>query len=170
MSHEALAPADVHTALFTDHYPWLLGRLYLRLRNRAEAEDVASETLLRVIAYRRAATLKEPRAYLTSVAKSVLRQSWRHRDIERLYAESVAHMPEALALSAEDHAILLESLTRISSALDGLPALARQAFLLSQLDGLTYAEIAVRLDRSVATVRYYMAQGLRQCLLALDDD
>lgn len=170
MSSSASFGSDAHASLFTNHYPWLLGRLQQRLRNRAEAEDIASETFARVIGYRRAERMREPRAYLTSVAKSVLLQSWRRRDLERSYAESIALMPEAVALSTEDHAIILETLTRISQALDGMPDVARRAFLLSQLEGLTYAEIAEQLDRSVSTVRYYMAQGLRQCLLALGGD
>ena len=41
---------------------------------------------------------------------------------------------------------------------------ARKAFLLSQLDGLKYEEIAKQLDVSVASVKYYMQQGYRLCL------
>ena len=40
----------------------------------------------------------------------------------------------------------------------------RSAFLMSQLEGVTYEEIAVRLQVSVRTVTRYMAQGFRQCL------
>ena len=60
--------------------------------------------------------------------------------------------------------MLLESLERLSRALDTLSPKARAAFLMSQLDGLTYAEIAEKVGVSASMVRQYMAQGLRCCL------
>ncbi len=170
MPQPPLSAADSAAAasLFTDHHGWLLGRLRQRLRNTAEAEDVASEAFARVIGYRRLQALQEPRAYLTTVAKSILLQFWRRRDLERAWIDSLALAPETFAPSPEERALWLESLERIARALDGLSPQARQAFLLSQLDGLTYAEIAERLGVSASMVRKYMAQGLQQCLLALD--
>ena len=49
--------------------------------------------------------------------------------------------------------------------LDRLNPKARAAFLLSQLDGLTYAEIAAQLAVSERMVKKYMAQAMLQCLL-----
>ena len=49
--------------------------------------------------------------------------------------------------------------------LNGLPPKVREAFLLSQLDGLTYAQVAQRLDVTVRTVKRYMAQAFEQCIL-----
>ncbi|MCW3937997.1 sigma factor-like helix-turn-helix DNA-binding protein, partial [Pseudomonas aeruginosa] len=43
----------------------------------------------------------------------------------------------------------------------------RSAFLYSRLDGMPHAEIAERLGVSVPRVRQYLAQGLRQCYIAL---
>ncbi len=163
-----MSDAATASALFTDHQPWLIGRLQQRLRNVAEAEDVASETFLRVISYRRLHSMQEPRAYLTTVAKNVLVQFWRRRDLERAWIETLAALPEATAPSPEERAMLLESLERIAIALDRLSPKARTAFLLSQLDGLTYDEIAERIGMSARMVRRYMADGLRACMLALD--
>ena len=49
--------------------------------------------------------------------------------------------------------------------LDGLSRKARAAFLLSQLEGLTYAEIAERLMVSVSSVKKYVARATEHCLL-----
>lgn len=163
------ADAAAAAALFTEHHPWLLDRLRKRLRDVAEAEDVSSETFLRVIGYRRLHAMDEPRAYLTTIAKNVLAQLWRRRDLERAWIATLAAMPEDCAPSPEERAVLLESLDCIARALEGLPAKARTAFLLSQLDGLTYAEIAERIGMSQRMVRRYMADGLRCCMLALQD-
>jgi RNA polymerase sigma-70 factor (ECF subfamily) len=171
MPQPPLSAADSAAAasLFTDHHSWLLGRLRQRLRNTAEAEDVASEAFARVIGYRRLQALQEPRAYLTTVAKSILLQLWRRRDLERAWIDSLALAPETFTPSPEERALWLESLERIAQALDGLSPRARQAFLLSQLDGLTYAQIAERLGVSASMVRKYMAQGLQQCMHAVDE-
>ena len=48
-----------------------------------------------------------------------------------------------------------------------LSSKARSAFLHSRLDGMTHAEIAERLGVSVPRVRQYLAQGIRQCYIAL---
>ena len=50
---------------------------------------------------------------------------------------------------------------------DSLSDKARRAFLLSQLEGLTYDEIALRLEVSTRTVKRYMALAFEQCLLAM---
>ncbi|MNT22513.1 putative RNA polymerase sigma factor FecI [compost metagenome] len=49
--------------------------------------------------------------------------------------------------------------------LDGLGPKIKQAFLLSQLEGLGYAEIAQRLGVSVSSVKKYMAKAAEHCLL-----
>ena len=54
----------------------------------------------------------------------------------------------------------------IDRLLDGLSSKARAAFLSSQLDGLTYAQIAAELGVSVTRVHQYVVQGLTACYRA----
>ena len=153
--------------LYAGHHAWLLSRLKARLRNTAEAQDVASETFVRVVAASPAAPLREPRAFLTTIAKRLLFTLWRRRELERAYLEALSQRPEELAPSPEERAVLLETLEYIAHALDGLPLKARQAFLLSQVDGLTYQAIADQLGISLSTVRRHMAEGFRRIAIAL---
>jgi RNA polymerase sigma-70 factor (ECF subfamily) len=88
--------------------------------------------------------------------------------LERAYLEALAALPAPLAISPEQRLLILETLHEIDAMLDALPPRVRQAFLLSQLDGLAYADIAVRLGVSLMTVKRYMKQAFLQCLLALD--
>ena len=64
-------------------------------------------------------------------------------------------MPEHVAPSLETQAILLETLIALDAALECLERPVREAFLWSQLDGLSHGEIAERLTfrspRSSAT-------------------
>ncbi len=151
------------TRLFIEHQPWLLQRLQGRLNNRADAEDLASETFLRVIVLPDLAAIDTPRAFLTTVAKRLLFNLWRRRDLEQAYLNAIAHLPESLAPSPEERALLIESLEEIAAALATLSDKARRAFLMSQLDGMTYAEIGERLGVSASMVRRYMVQGWEAC-------
>ena len=67
--------------------------------------------------------------------------------------------------SPEQRQCLLETLQQIDTMLDGLGEKVRQAFLLSQLEGLTYPVIARRLNVSVSSVKKYMAKATEHCLL-----
>ncbi len=55
---------------------------------------------------------------------------------------------------------------RIDALLDQLPPRVREAFLLAQLDGLTYREIGTRLGVGERMVKKYMARAMAHCLLA----
>ncbi|HVL08307.1 MAG TPA: sigma-70 family RNA polymerase sigma factor [Burkholderiaceae bacterium] len=149
--------------LYREHQPWLLGRLHRHLGNPADAEDVTAETFTQVAESGAAAELHEPRAFLTTVAKRILFHLWRRQDLERAYLQTLMTLPEAVALSAEDHALLIEALARIDQALARLPVPIKTAFLYSRLDGLTYPEIAEKLGVSLATVERYMKRALLQC-------
>ncbi|MCH3781271.1 RNA polymerase subunit sigma, partial [Campylobacter jejuni] len=83
---------------------------------------------------------------------------WRRRDLEHAYLQALAQRPEASAPSPERRALVLEALVEIDAMLQRLPARAREAFLLAQLGGYTYAEIGRRLDVSERMVKKYMAQ------------
>lgn len=152
------------TDLYVQHHGWLRSWLLRRLGHADDAADFAQDTYLRVIESRTVlADIREPRAFLTTVAKRVVANHLRHREIERAYLETLAHMPQALVPSPEDRAIVLETLLEIDAILDGLPPKVRTAFLWAQLDGMPYAEIAERMGVSLSSVKQYMARAIRHC-------
>ncbi|WP_315125406.1 sigma-70 family RNA polymerase sigma factor [Comamonas antarctica] len=156
--HQALAH------LYVQHHGWLRGWLRRRVGNSADAADFAHDTYIRVMESRTAvASMAEPRAFLTTVAKRVVANHLRHRAVEQAYLASIAHLPEPLAPSPEERALVLETLMELDALLDGLPPKVRSAFLWAQLDGLPYAEIAQRLGVSLSSVKQYMARALRHC-------
>ncbi|AEF24345.1 MULTISPECIES: sigma-70 family RNA polymerase sigma factor [Pseudomonas] len=148
--------------LYIEHHGWLQGWLQARLNNRADAADLAQDTFLRLL-QRRIGELAEPRAYLRTVARGLVIDLWRRRDIERAWLETIAQLPEHQAPSPETGLLIIESLVAIDSLLDELPAAVREAFLLAQLDGMTCPAIAQRLGVSLSTVERYIAKALRHC-------
>ncbi|HDS1736587.1 sigma-70 family RNA polymerase sigma factor [Pseudomonas sp. BP8] len=152
---------------FSDHHRWLLQHVHKRLRNRADAEDTAAEAFCQMLGARvDPDTIEQPRAYLSTIARRLIFDRHRRRQLELAYLERLAHLPEQVAPSAEEQLLLIEALISIDQVLDGLPAIVKTAFLYSQLDGMSYVEIAGKLQLSERTVSRYMKQALRQCYLS----
>lgn len=93
---------------------------------------------------------------------------FRRRQLEQAWLEALAQLPEAHAPSPESRALVIETLVAIDAALQRLPSLVRETFLLSQFDGLTYRSIAERLGIAQATVRKYMLKATLACYAALE--
>jgi RNA polymerase sigma-70 factor (ECF subfamily) len=70
--------------------------------------------------------------------------------------------------SPELRFMVLETLHEIDAMLDALPPLVKRAFLLSQISGLKYDDIATQLGVSLITVKRYMKQAFVQCLLLVE--
>ncbi|WP_050990431.1 sigma-70 family RNA polymerase sigma factor [Pseudomonas sp.] len=153
--------------LYLDHQGWLTHWLRRRLGCPDSAADLAQDTFVRLLAAREAPSIKEPRAFLTTVAKRVLFNHYRRQDVERAYLQALAQLPDALAPSEEYRAIILETLVELDRLLDGLAAPVRRAFVLAQVDGLSQAEIAEQLDISVATVKRHLHKAALRCYFAL---
>lgn len=155
----------VHT-LYADHHQWLCGWLRKRLGCVDHAADMAQDTFIRVLTQRKAPELREPRAYLSTIARSLMIDMFRRRTLEQAYLETLASQPEALSLSPETRLLIIETLLEIDQILDGLGPRTRQIFLMAQLDGLSYVEIGRQLQVSVNTVKKHAVRALMHCLLA----
>ncbi|MFT4103403.1 MAG: sigma-70 family RNA polymerase sigma factor [Burkholderiaceae bacterium] len=154
-------------SLYSDHHGWLLGWLRRKLGNAFDAADLAHDTFVRVLGKGPDHVVHEPRAYLTTIAGGLVASHWRRHALEQAWLEALAARPEPLAPSPEERHLILEALEEIAVLLEGLPAQVREAFLLSQLDGLTYPQIAERLGISVNVVQKAMTRAVTQCYKAL---
>jgi len=167
MSDAATPPEHSLPALYRDHRGWLEAWLRRRMGNAWDAADLSQDTFLKVLASAQPlAEIREPRAYLLTVGKRLLSNFHTRRSLEQAYLDALAQLPEHSLPSPEQRWILLETLQALDELLDGLKAPVRRAFRWSQLEGLTYREIAERLDICERTVKRYMAQAYEHCLLA----
>jgi RNA polymerase sigma-70 factor (ECF subfamily) len=156
---------DAFEHVYSSHHGWLQAWLWRKMGSHEDAAELAQDTFLRLLASRASESLQEPRAYLRTVAHGLLVNHWRRLELERAYLAALAARPEQEEPSPEERSLVLETLMQIDSMLDSLAPRARRAFLLSQLDGLTYAEIALELGVSDRMVKKYMAQAMLQCML-----
>ena len=149
-------------ALYVDHHRWLESWLRRQLGCAHQAADLSQDTFEQVLQGSTSGqlpALREPRAYLTVIAKRVLFNFWRRRDLERAYLEALATVAEEFAPSAEERVAVLQALERLDAALDGLPPKARRVFLKNQIEDKSYAQIAEELSMPVISVRRAMAKA-----------
>jgi RNA polymerase sigma-70 factor (ECF subfamily) len=153
--------------LYRDHRDWLLSWLRRNVACPHRAEDLSQDTFTRLLGREQLLEPREPRAFLLSVAKGLLFDHFRRAALEQAYLDELRLVPEGEQPSVETQQLILEDLKAIDQLLSKLSSKARAAFLYSRLDGMPHAEIAAKLGVSVPRVRQYLAQGMRQCYIAL---
>ncbi|ALM87246.1 sigma-70 family RNA polymerase sigma factor [Bordetella sp. N] len=153
--------------LYREHHGWLQGWLQRRLDNNAfDAADLAQDTFVRVLTKPEPVSMRQPRAFLTAIAKGLLVDLWRRRELERAWLEALALLPEPETPSPEERLCLFQTLAAIDYALARLPQRARQVFMWARLEGMSCPAIVERLGVSLATVERDLAAALRLCYAA----
>ncbi|WNN42888.1 MULTISPECIES: ferric citrate uptake sigma factor FecI [Winslowiella] len=161
----AASSSRAFESLYSSHHRWLKNWLEFKLGSGFDADDLAQDTFMRILAGDSVQQIREPKPFLCTVARRVMVDFFRRNALERAWIDMLAQLPEEHVPSPEQRQCLLETLQQIDAMLDGLGTKVRQAFLLSQLEGLTYPVIAVRLQVSVSSVKKYMAKATEHCLL-----
>lgn len=137
-----------------------------RIRNRADAPDLAQEVFLRLMRIEHHETIRSPEAYLFTVASHVLHQHTLKQahtpgalDIAQVFAE--------LQLSSSDEpserAAGQQKLQEVERALDELPAKLSTTLLLHRIAGFSIEEIARELGVRRPTAKKYLALALARC-------
>lgn len=156
-------------ALYQDHHRWLVALLRRRLNCPHGAADMAQDAFVRVLLRPEALPqLREPRAYLTTIARGLLHDHWRRRSLEQAWLDTLAALPQDLAPAPEETLAIRQALQQLDDLLSRLAPRAREVFVLSQLQGLGYAQIAQQVGVSERTVKRYMAEGFELCLSLMD--
>lgn len=159
-------PGHSLNVLYTEHHGWLKAWLRGKLDCADDAADLTQDTFVRVLRQReKIDALREPRAYLTTVARNLLFTHYQRRSLEQAYLQVLAGLPEELAPPPEHQALLLDTLHEVDALLSSLPRAVREAFLLVQLDGLSYEQVARRMKISVRTVQRYIVRAYELCIL-----
>ncbi|WES90866.1 sigma-70 family RNA polymerase sigma factor [Dickeya fangzhongdai] len=159
------SPCDLQQ-LYQQHHGWLQGLLRKRLGNLCDAADLAHDIFVQLLTRPRHFDSHEgARAYLSVMAQGLCVDLWRRRALEQAWRQSLNHCEQVHALSAEQHTIILETLYQVDAMLRQLPDNVRVAFILAQIQGQTYAQIAVTLGVSERMVKKYMAQAMLHCIL-----
>ena len=138
-----------------------LVRFLARLRVREDdVQDVAQESIARLLRYRDSEPPGAWAALLYRIAINVARDRARH---ER-HAPTANVEIDTIAAddSPEQHASDHEALARVRAAILRLPSRCRAVYLLHRMDGLSYPEIARRCGISTKAVEKHMSRALRE--------
>lgn len=147
--------------LYRAHCDWLQGWLNRRLHDNHQAADLMQDTFLTLLARRQVvADVRQPRAFLSTIARGLLIDFWRRRDIEQAWAEVLAARPEVTHPSPEVQVQALQMLVGIDRKLHRLGERARSAFLMHRIHGMTHQAIAAELGVSERSVRNYIAHAM----------
>lgn len=139
----------------------LLKHLRAHLPSEADAQDAAQESLMRLLRYRdEDAGAWRPLLY--RIAANVVGEFYRRRGSHRV----ANHVPlDLVPLVSEvaEHEERIERSQRkalLRAAILALPPRSRQIYLLSRVDGLSYAQIAARCGVSVKAVEVSLSRAL----------
>lgn len=161
---DAVRSSHVNLAtIYNGHHRWLLGWLRYRTDNAELAADLAQDTFLRVMTSQRDFYLDEARALLATIARGLMIDHFRRCALEAAFLDMLAQLPPDHVPSPEARLLVLETLNEVDAMLAALPVKVRSAFLMSQLDGLGYADIAARLGVSLSSVQQYMKRAYTAC-------
>jgi RNA polymerase sigma-70 factor (ECF subfamily) len=161
-------------AFLSVHYPLLMRFLRRRAGDAPDLEDLAQESLARLLRYQHAQPPHAWRPLLFRIASRVLVDR-RRRDTAQSTALhlSLEDTPAAALPGGELPEQRLadrERLERVLAAVAALPPKCRQVFLLSRFHHLSNQDIAARCRISVRMVEKQISKALAVCRSTLDDE
>lgn len=167
---------DARAAFEAEALPHLdsLYRVGLRLTgDPARAEDLVQDTMLRALkAWQQYQPGTNLRAWLFTILRNTFINDYRRRKREPIPVDLEAVEPFAIdraVAEVDPEAAFFDRIVdeRILAAIDALPEEFREAVVLSDVEHLTYAEIAQTLAIPVGTVKSRLFRGRRLLQKAL---
>ena len=152
--------------LFARHREALQGYFYRRLRTKPDAADLAQEVYLRMLRVPDTDFIRNPEAYLYTVAANLLKENAvvdRRQATAADVSELDAVEPPAGWTTIEGPLDTATRVARLREVLTQLPPKCRAAVILQYRHELSYQQIAERLDVSPHMVKKYLSQALSHC-------
>ncbi len=153
--------------LYIDHRTWLRGWLRWKVGCIETAEDLSQDVFMRLLGRPDVVQIRRPRAYLCNIARGLVIDNWRRRDVEQAWYDIQVSLPDQVQPSTEQRLEIIETLVAVDRLLEELKPRMRTAFLLARVEGMTCPCIARHLGVSLSTIERDIACALRHCHRAL---
>ena len=149
-------------ALFRAHYSKLCAYANTFVKDQHASEEIVQEVMFRVWVNRDSLNITTSiDSYLFRAVRNGCMNLLKHVEVREDYKVWNETMGPGSEHSNEDHLIVSELEHKIREAIDKLPTERRKVFIMSRYDGLTYTEIAKKLEISVKTVENQMGKALK---------
>jgi RNA polymerase sigma factor (sigma-70 family) len=136
-----------------------------RMLSPEESEEVIQEVYLKLFLVTKTQKLDNPVAYVYRLARNLAISRLRSQTVACRYIFDVSEQldsvqpcndPQAFCTEEEDKSLLLD-------AINTLPPICRQVFVLRKLHGQSHKEIAEDLGISIKTVENHIYKGMQHC-------
>ena len=153
--------AAAFEAMFRTHYDGLCRYVAVYLGSRDTAEDVVQGVFARIWEDRAHWVVCDLEHYLYAAVRRRAMSQFRRAAVRRRAAPLLAIEAGGSAAASPDAEFEGEELRRrLERALTALPPRTRAAFVLSRREGLSYAEVALRMAISPKTIGVHISRAL----------
>ncbi|MBX3629716.1 MAG: sigma-70 family RNA polymerase sigma factor [Nitrosomonas sp.] len=165
MASSANNTAGIIDTLYRAHHGWLTTWLRKKMICPHHAADLSHDTFIRLLSLPEIPNLREPRAYLLVTANRLMINLNRRHRVETEVLQCVATLTCNLSDQDIAHASAVRQLLErvLYMLIDELDERSRNAFLMSHVDGMTYAEIAHAMNISESRVKQHLVKALAYC-------
>ncbi len=166
-NREAAAIRNGDEAAFKRYYEsrllYLVDKIQKLTGDRDEAWDIAQDTFIKLWRGReRLDPEKSPDGFVMTVATNAAYDAGRKKPVAARYRNEQMFTQSGKEPAADAAIICRETQREIDAIINAMPPQRRMVYELSRRDGLTYNEIAERLNISSATVNRHMSIALEQ--------
>lgn len=149
------------SVLFTSYYKDLVMFAGTLLAERDPCEDIVQSVFLKIWEERKDLYIETSfKSYLLTAVRNRCLDEIRHRQIRWEHEESVLSCPILDDVDTENYVLYSDLYVHLKKALDKLPAINREAFMMNRFGNLKYREIAARLSVSERTVEVRIGKAL----------
>lgn len=129
------------------------------------AAELVQESFIILSREAKKQVIQHPRGFLFKIARNLAYDYIKHRKVTENYQNSEDPTLQASdeAPSTERTIAANERLAIVKQIVDQLPPRAREVFILNRVYGMTYAEIAGKLEISDSAVEKHLAKALLHC-------
>jgi RNA polymerase sigma factor (sigma-70 family) len=150
-----------------NHHGALLRFLMIRTGSKAEAEEIAQEAYVKILALDQPRTISFLLGYLWRTAAHLVVDGKREKSLRERFMSKVSR-DESFEPSSESVADAQERLRIVQEAIDELPPRCHAAFLLHVIDGKNFTEVGLELGISRPMAAKHIARALEYLQDRLD--
>lgn len=156
-------------SVFQQYYPFVCAAVFRFVKEKATVEDLAQDVFIKLWQKRHSLQINTSfNAYLRRMAINEAISYLRKNKLATTGEEALAFVP-GNSNTAEEEYLQGELEDKVAVAINSLPERCRIIFQMSRQEGLTYKQIAEKLDISIKTVENQMGKALRILRSALED-